>query len=135
MSLGLFREDRELWESGAPAEMGDATFYVRRSGTDDYYKKRREITNRLLGLYVQPKTEDEIRVNSHLLAEYLVSGWENLFDEDGNEVEYSEENARAIFLDEDYRLSLNAALINFSWDFNNYLKLRAEEDLDELKKK
>lgn len=135
MSLGLFREDTELWESGAPIEAGTATFYVRRSGTPEYYEKRRNIANKLFGLYIQPKPEQEIIINSHMLAEYLVSNWVDLFDEDGNEVESSEENARAIFLDKEYQLSLNTVLINASWDFNNYLRLRSEEDLDELKKK
>lgn len=135
MSLGQFREDTELWESGAPIEAGTATFYVRRSGTQEYYEKRRDIANRLFGLYIQPKSEQEIIINSHLLAEYLVVNWIDAFDEDGNEVEYSPENARAIFLAEEYRLSLNTILINASWDFNYFLKLKSEEDLDELKKK
>lgn len=135
MTLGLFREDADLWERGAPIKAGDTTFYVRRSGTEEFYVKRREIISKLFGLYMQPKQEDEIKINAHMLAEYLVTGWDDAFDEDGELVDYSIAQARALFLDDEFKLSLNAILINASWDFGNYLKLRSDEDLAELKKK
>ena len=135
MTLGLFREDLQMQKDGAPIKAGDSTFYVKRSGTKEYYEKRRSITQKLFGLYLQPKQEDEIKINAYVLAEYLVTGWDDVFTEDGDSVDYSIQAAKEIFLDEEYQLSLNAILINSSWDFGNYLKLKMEEDLQELKKK
>ncbi len=135
MSLGLFRESLELQKSGAPIVLGDSTFYVRRSGTPDYWKARRDIVSRTLGLYLQVKPEDELKISAHMLSDYLVTGWENVFDEDGSEISYSKSAARSVFLNEEYFLSLNKALEDNSWLFQHFLQVEAENDLEELKKK
>lgn len=135
MSLGLYRESLDLQKDGAPVAVGDSVFWLRRSGTKQYYETRRRIIQKLFGLHLQPKPEDESEINSHILCDYTVANWGSVFDEDGEAVEFSESNARHVFLDPEYRLSLNTILVNHSWDFGNYLKLNAEEDLENLKKK
>lgn len=137
MPLGVYRESLELQASGAPCVTEGGTFFVRRSGTEEYWKTRREITARLFGIYLQPKPESEAIISANMLAEYLVTGWEGVYSDDGEgeELEYSKESARAIFLNKEYFLSLNRILEEFSCTFTGYLRLQANEDLDQLKKK
>lgn len=126
-----------LQQKGAPFVTEGGTFYVRRSGTDEFFKFRREIAARLFGVYLQPKPECETKILAHMLSEYLVTGWDDVYDDDGQGelVPYSIENARYVFLDKRYFLSLNSLINEFSWNFTNYLHLQAEEDLEALKKK
>ena len=137
MPLGVYRESLELQESGAPFETEAGTFIVRRSGTEEYWKKRREIVARLYGVYLQPKPEQESVILANMLAEYTVAGWSGVYSDDGegDEIEYSMSAAREIFLNKEYFLSLNRAIEDFSWNFTGYLHLKAEEDLESLKKK
>ena len=137
MPLGVYRESLELQEKGAPCVTEGGTFFVRRSGTEEYWKARREIAARLFGIYLQPKPENETAILANMLAEYMVTGWEGVYSDDGegDQLEYSKEAARAIFLNKEYFLSLNKILEEFSWNFAGYLRLQAEEDLDVLKKK
>lgn len=137
MPLGVYRESLELQASGAPFETEAGTFIVRRSGTEEYWKKRREIVARLYGVYLQPKPEQEAVILANMLAEYTVAGWDGVYSDDGEgeEIEYSSKSAREIFLNKEYFLSLNRAIEDFSWNFTGYLHLKAEEDLENLKKK
>lgn len=137
MALGLFREDLALQEKGAPFVTSGGTFYVKRSGTDEFFKVRREIAARLFGIYLQPNPEKEIIILANMLAEYLVTGWDDVYSDDGEGIliPYSIDAARSIFLNKEYFLSLNKMIEEFSWNFSNYLQLQAEDDLEVLKKK
>jgi len=137
MPLGVYRESLELQSSGAPFETEAGTFIVRRSGTEEYWKNRREIVARLYGVYLQPKPEQESVILANMLAEYTVAGWTGVYSDDGEgeEIEYSMSAAREIFLNKEYFLSLNRAIEDFSWQFSGYLHLMSEEDLEALKKK
>ena len=137
MPLGVYRESLELQSAGAPFETEAGTFIVRRSGTEEYWKKRREIVARLYGVYLQPKPEQESVILANMLAEYTVSGWSGVYSDDGEgeEIVYSMSASREIFLNKEYFLSLNRAIEEFSCNFTGYLHLRSEEDLEALKKK
>lgn len=139
MILQYYREDPEKQKDGTPIYIEDATFYVRRWGTPESIKKRKELSQALFGpLHKYTQTDDSLLL-AHWLVEYGVSNWENVFEDDkdsdsGKELQYSESNARKVFLNEEYFLSLNELLFKESVKFENYLYDAAEESIEEIKK-
>lgn len=135
MNLANFREDTRKQAGGTPIYIGDATFYGKRYGTPACNAKIKEITLALFGPFHKWSEEASNIIHAHLLAEYLIVGWDDVFSEDGEPVPYFKATARQIFLDEEYHLSLNLTLINDLSRFENFLYDAAEEDLAEIIKK
>ena len=71
---------------------------------------------------------------AHLLTEYLVTNWEGVLTEQGEPLPYSQVEARKVFLNKEYWLSLNLILINAANTFENYLYEQSGEDIEALKK-
>jgi len=135
VNLANLREDTEKQTKGTPIHIGDATWFGKRYGTPECNAKIKEITLALYGPFHKWSEESSNVVHAHLLAEYLIVGWEGVVFEDGEPVPYSKSNARRIFLDPEFHLSLNLMLINDLDKFENFLYDAAEEDLAEIIKK
>lgn len=135
MRLRDFAEDQEKWASGAPiyidASHGTITFYVKRWGTPESEKARKDLVKALYGPMHNQSEVDANEIYAHWLAEYAVTGWENI-DEDNTK--YSQRIARDVFLAPEHRLSLNQHLISQALNFENYLFDEAMEELENIKK-
>lgn len=134
MNLADYRESLSMHEKGAPVAVGSATFYSKRLGTSKANKKIKELKLALWGPFANHDEQDANELFAHLLAEYLITGWDNVYTEEGEPLLYSKENARKIFLNPEYWLSLNTILINAANYFENFLHEQAEEDAEALKK-
>lgn len=134
MDLALYREDPEKQAKGTPIYLGDSTFFIRRFGTPESKKALRDISNSVFGPLHKWTESDDAVLYGHWLAEYGVTGWENVSTSEG-ELIYSKSKARKIFNDKEYHLSLNAQLISDAMRFENFLYDAAEEDEKTLKKK
>lgn len=78
---------------------------------------------------------DENVIIAEWLCEYGVAKWENVFDDEaGTEIAYSNQQARRLFLNEEFYRSLNIFLLNAAKNYENFLHDKKEEDLAELKK-
>lgn len=141
MKLEDFNECPVKQKQGAPIHIQDATFYCRRLGTKEAKREVKRISNALFGpFHKYREIEDEDEKIAHVLCEYVVTGWEGVYNK-GVPLPYSIENAREIFLGAEdsegeggFRLSINRILWMGAWDFENYLIEEAEETIDELKK-
>lgn len=133
MNLQDYREDLKKQVKGSPFYVmgGDSHIDVARAGTPEYFKQIEEIKLELYGF--EQKDVDNNLVVAHWLCEYGITGWDGLLDGD-NSIRYSKPNARKIFLNPEYFLSLNALLINHASDFNNYLTDATEKDIEQIKK-
>lgn len=135
MYLSDYKEDSEKQKDGTPIYVGDAIFYVRRWGTKESLIIRKKIQHRLFGPLHKYSDEDDSLLLAHWLCEYGVSNWENVFPEKGfDEILYSIENSRDIFLNHEYFLSLNQILFKESLKFENYLYDEMEASIEEIKK-
>lgn len=132
--LDEFREDLDKQKNGSPIYLGDYTFWVRRWGTPDAIKERKELSQKLFGPLHKYEPEDDHLLLAHWLAEFGVTGWEGVKDDDGKEVKHSKKRAREIFLDEQYWLSLNDQLFREANRFENYLHDEREASTEETKK-
>lgn len=136
MHLALYKESSEKQMEGAPVYIGDATFYLRRWGTNESQAFLKDLRRALFGPHHRSQEGDENKVVGEWLAGYGVVGWEDVLDADsGKEFKYSKKNARMLFLDPEYYLSLNAELFMQANRFENYLYDEALDELEELKKK
>lgn len=131
MNLELFAEDQEKQENGSPLYLDDGFICVKRIHTSEYSKQRESIRNNLYGF--SPNDIDENLITAHWLAEYGVTDWEGVFDGE-NELEFTRANARAVFLNPNYKLSLNALLINHAANYANYLFDEVTEVIEAVKK-
>lgn len=134
MQLSDFREDEIKQRQGTPIYIGSATFYVRRWGTPEAIDKRKELMHALFGPLHKRTEMDDAELLAHWLADYGVVGWEGVKDENGELVEYSQDTARSVFLDEGMYLSLNEHLFIEASKFENYLFDQAVESAEEIKK-
>lgn len=137
MNLGNYREDLKAQMQGTPCEIDGAVFNVRRANTPEYNKAFVEIKRALFGVWYSESslTDDQVlEATGHLLAEYLVTGWYGLFDENGVEVKHSQKAARDIFTDPEFYQTINLLIVNHSSRYDNYLKKKLEEDIDSAKK-
>lgn len=137
MNLSDFKESLRHQQGGSPCEIGDMKFYVRRANTPEYNQKFIEIKRSLFGPWYQESTltDDQIlEATGHLLSEYLVAGWEGVSDENGEEVPYSESNARKIFCNPEYFQSINLIIIGHASSYANYLYKKLAEDIEAAKK-
>lgn len=134
MQLSEYRESLTLHDKGAPISVGDAVFYVRRLGTPSAQKFMKELKLSLWGPFAAHAEQDANELLAHWLTEYGCTGWDNVQDESGADLPYSQQAARKVFLNPEYYLSLNAILTNAAATFENYLHEQLEQDIDALKK-
>ena len=133
MRLSAFNEDLEKQEKGSPFYMGDdGCFYVKRVGTNQYNKEIEKIKRELYGFAF--KEIDVGLVLGTWLAEYGVTGWVNILNENDDKLDYSITNARKVFLNPSFFNSLNSQLIAHGSDYANYLFDEVTEDIDQIKK-
>ena len=91
----IFSTSKDLEEKGAPYYAGGGVIvYCRRGGL--HRPKFAMILADLTLKYSDPQTgeiseEDNSVMTAKLLSKYVVSGWEGVFDGDGNPIEYTEE--------------------------------------------
>lgn len=139
MLLSLFCECPEKQRDGTPVYVaspnGDITFYIRRWGTKESEAIVKDLRRSLFGPIHRHSDDDISEIYAHWLVEYGVAKWEGLTnDETAKPVEYSKDNARSLFLDKRYWLSLNQKLINDALNFEQYLIDEVEEATDAIKK-
>lgn len=134
MNLNEYRESLQLQEKGAPISVGDAIFYIKRIGTPEAQKFIKELKLSLFGPFANQAEQDANELLAHWLTEYGCTGWDNVQDESGADLPYSQQSARKVFTNPEYYLSLNAILTNAASMYENYLHDQAEEDVEALKK-
>ncbi len=132
MRLLDYKEDLVKHESGSPYYLGDGCFYVKRFGTVDSSKQIEEIKLELYGF--SPKEIDNNLVLAHWLCEYGVTGWDDILNEDDEQLPYSKSNARRVFLNPAFFLGINSLLIDHACSYKNYLYDEVEEDIEAIKK-
>lgn len=134
MKLSDYKESTALHNQGAPVAIGDATFYVKRIGTPECSAFIKKVKAELFGPFHKYQDGDDNLLMAHLLTEYLVTNWECVSTEQGEPLPYSHQEARKVFLNKEYWLSLNLILINAANTFENYLYEQSDEDIEALKK-
>jgi hypothetical protein len=132
MRLDLYKESKEKQESGSPCYLGDGSFNVKRLHTPEYNKQIDDIKKNEYGF--APKDVDTNLILATWLAEYGVTGWDGVLDSDDKSLKFTRKNARKVFLNPEYFLSLNAILIQHASDYNNYLHDEILEDVEAVKK-
>lgn len=131
MQLSIFSEDQAKQEQGSPCYLDGGVFYVKRIHTAQYNKERESIKNREYGF--SSREVDENLITAMWLAEHGVTNWDGILNGD-EELEFNKSNARAVFMNPSYRLSLNALLINHAANYANYLYDEIEEVIEAVKK-
>lgn len=102
--MGKLRDlavDRKKSVDGIPVDFGGITFYVARNGNPLH----REALRRLAGERRRQGRVDEKTVQSierEAFALGCIRGWQEMEDEDGSEIPFSQETAVAIMTDEEY---------------------------------
>ena len=134
MKLSDYKESTTLQNQGAPVAIGDATFYVKRIGTPESGAFIKKLKAELFGPFHKYQDGDDNLLMAHLLTEYLVTNWDGVLTESGEPLPYSQAEARKVFLNKEYWLSLNLILINAANTFENYLYEQSDEDVEALKK-
>ena len=133
--LSLLREDSEKQGAGSPCYILEMTFYVKRIGTKEARQEIKEIREKLYGIFPKPDEVDENEIFAHWLAEYGVVNWEDVINDETDEpIPFSRSFARKLFLNEEYWLSLNQALVAHAMNYENYLHEQVYKDIEELKK-
>ena len=133
MNLCDYKESVEKQEKGSPCYIGDGGSYfdVKRSNTAQFYSETEDIKRELYGF--SSDKIDNLLILGTWLAEYGVTGWGGVSNDD-EDLRYSKVNARKIFLNPDYFLSLNPLLLQHAGDYNNYLHDEVNEDIEQAKK-
>ena len=138
MNIKGFTEDLELQKKGSEVQVGDAFFMLKRYGTAECSEVLHNIRQSVIGPFYQENlmTNDEhLECNAHLMVEYLIVGWRNLFDTNEEEVKYSRANAGKIFVaNKGNWLSLNQFLMAHSSSYINYLYKQKDKDIESIKK-
>lgn len=136
-SISCFKEDSEKLKHGAPIyplpDNADLFFNVLRIGTFEQQKQMKEITTFIYGAN-PPRHVDNNLLWANWLGHYGVTGWGYLEDDKGNELKFTRETCRKIFLDEEHRSFLVPTLINGASDAYAYLTDEALEAIENLKK-
>ena len=132
MNLDQYKESKEKQEGGSPCYLSDAHFNVKRFNTTESSKQIEDIKKREYGF--APKDIDFNLVLAIWLSEFGVTGWEGVLNEEGKELKYTNGNARKVFINPEYFMSLNAILIQHASDYNNYLYDEVLEDVEVIKK-
>lgn len=133
MHLNTYREDLKKQKDGAPIYIGDSVFYVRRWGTPESLKVRRQLERELFSPFHKKIESDDSLLLAHWLAEYAVTNWENVYDDSGI-LEWSIDTARKVFLNPEFYLSLNQELFSFSMKYEHFLFDEVEDESEAIKK-
>lgn len=133
MDLDNFREDPEKQNGGTPIYIGDATFFCKRWGTPESAKFIRQVKLEIMGPLHKYQPGDDDLILAEWLAGYGVTNWSGVFSGE-SELKYSPQNARKVFLNPEYFLSLNQMIFIESQKFQNYLYEQVQEDTEEIKK-
>ena len=105
-------------------------FYVKRVGTVQQKKEMDELTEHFYGF--DARNIDDSKLIAHWLAGGGVTGWD---DDQGVEgIEFSKDNANAIFLNPDLWDSANLILYAHGQLYANYLHDKISEDIEQAKK-
>lgn len=133
MPLNDYKEDTKKQEKGSPCyiDVSGAYVNVQRAHTPIYNKQIEAIKLELYGFDHGDIDHNEVIAN--WLAEYGVTGWGGLLHE-GEELKFNKRNARLVFKNEAYYLSLNQKLANHAINYSNYLYDLIEEDIENIKK-
>ena len=134
MDLSEYKEDLEKQEKGSPCYLRDSSpayFDVKRINTAEYIKEIESIKKQLYGFDLSKM--DSNLIMAWWLSECGCTGWSEVFS-NGKLLDYSKANARSIFHNPAFYLSLNALLVQHAGNYNNYLHDEAEEDISEIKK-
>lgn len=139
MHLSLFQEDPSKQRDGSPvcypSPSGEITFYLRRWGTKESEKIVKQIRRELFGPLHRHTESDQNEIYAHWLVEYGIANWKGLRDDKTDiDIEYTKDNARSLFLDKSYWLSLNQLLIEAALNFEHYLFDDAQEVIETIKK-
>lgn len=135
MRLSAFRENVQKQRGGAAIPIGVAVFYCKRWGTKESDEFIANLKRELYGPFTSNSEQYFPELLAHWFAEYAITGWDNVYQEDKDELlKYSKQKARIIFLDDSYWLSLNTILFNQACNYENYLDEIAKEDSEEIKK-
>ena len=133
MNLSDYKESKVKQEKGSPCYIGDGGSYfnVKRIHTPEYNKEIEDIKIELYGFDYKDLDNNVILAN--WLSQYGVTGWSGI-DGENSDLRYNKPNARKIFLNPEYFLSLNALLIQHASNYNNYLHDLTEKDIEQAKK-
>ena len=132
MKLTDYKEDLSKQDKGSPCYLAESSFDVRRVGSSVYQKEIDTLKKQLYSF--ADKDFDPNELIAHWLCEYGVTGWYGVLNPDETPLEYSKANARKVFLNPAYFLSLNHLLIQHGTDYANYLHDEMLEDIDQVKK-
>ncbi|YP_010660153.1 hypothetical protein PP590_gp72 [Pseudoalteromonas phage HS1] len=137
-SISCFKEDQEKVTNGAPIypmpDNADLFFNVLRVGTFEQQKQMADVTRSVYGAHA-PRQVDNNKLWAVWLAEYGVTDWGYLEDENGKVLKFTRETCRSIFNNKDYRNTLVPTLINGASDYYSYLQDEALEAIEEIKKR
>lgn len=135
MRFSAFKENVQKQRDGAAIPIGMAVFYCKRWGTRESDAFMVKLRRELYGPFVANSEEYFPELLGYWFAEYAITGWKNVFEEEKETLlNYSKDNARSIFLDESYWLSLNMELFKQCQNYENYLDEIVQEDSEEIKK-
>ena len=130
VQIPQYRESEKLKQEGTWVHAASAdgwSFKIRRIGTTEWLKARKDATRHLYGLF--PQTDiDEDKITAHILADEWITDWQS------PEFDFTRENARKLFLNPEYWNSLNNELVIRAVNFEHYLKELADDDDKALKK-
>jgi hypothetical protein len=130
----LFLQDINKFEQGANITIGPASFKIKRYGTRESDQIISKLKLIVFGQYDKVDSTGMAIVHGMWLAEYGCTGWSGLCVNGGDELEYSQSQARAIFNNPGYHTSLVQLLVNESLNYENYLYDAIDADVESVKK-
>lgn len=137
MNLSDFKEDTSKWLKGAPIKYAGAIFWVRRYSEPESNKflaeLRRKYYNPFENLTQEQRAEREQEILARWLAEFAVTKWVGVYDEENKELEHNKKNAFDLFCNPAYYHSINEHLILRSMEFGNYLYDNADSMIKNIK--
>lgn len=136
MQLSAYKLDLSKVKDGFLFEIGTAVFKLRLISTPEAQAVIANIRRDLYGAYSGLEaTNHWPTIYGHWLAEYGVAGWSGtVYGLDDKPLEYSKEQARLIFPQEEFKYSLNNTLIAACDDWQNALEDIVAEDEELIKK-
>ena len=137
--LADYKESQKAREKGVRYTISSgASFFIRRAGMAAWKQAMKEASEEIIGKsysfdYIDPETDEKILCKA--VADYLVSGWSNLKDPDGEEIIYSLSNAKNVFeADGLPYYSLALELVNAAHEADRFLDVLVREEVDYIKK-
>ena len=111
---------------GTPFVYRGIKLIVARSGNTEFKKSFREITKKYKDDIDNDRMSEEtsLKVMIQCVAESILVGWEDFIDVDGNQFDYSVDNAIELLTDDE---DCHEAVLAFSKNIDNYLIASQEE--------